>query len=186
MPVVERSPLRHHTYMRSSDLPQRRRGRRMTQRIGLVAEAKQRRGGIRQAREQFDRSPVFRRARDYCERTYGEWYILSADHHVLAPHQVVGPGGNHVHTFSAEDRFQWAERVATRLYEMNRQRGGSLSFVLFASQRYADLVLRAAPDLTLELPLSGMGLRDRIRWFDDQLQIRPRLLGARAHANLTE
>ena len=62
-------------------------------RIGLVAAAKVRRGGVCQAREQFERSPVFRRARDYCERTYDEWYILSAEHALLPPQQVIGPDG---------------------------------------------------------------------------------------------
>jgi len=151
----------------------------MAKRIGLVAAAKQRRGGVCQAREQFELSPVFRRARDYCERAYDEWYILSAGHALLTPQQVIGPDGAHLHTLLAEERWRWAQQTAARLTERQRQSSEPLVFVLYASQRYAELLLRAAPDLPLEQPLSGMALRERVRWFDERLQVRSRLLYAR-------
>ena len=49
----------------------------MARKIGLVAASKRRRGGIARAHDQFDPSPVFRRARDFCDRSYSEWYVLS-------------------------------------------------------------------------------------------------------------
>ncbi|MEO7003744.1 MAG: DUF6884 domain-containing protein [Ktedonobacterales bacterium] len=144
--------------------------------IGLVAAAKVRRGGVCQAREQFERSPVFRRARDYCERTYDEWYILSAEHALLTPQQVIGPDGAHLHMVATEKRLRWAKQVAESLAERQRQSTEPLVFVLYASQRYAELLLRVAPDMPLEQPLSGMALRERVRWFDERLQVRSRLL----------
>lgn len=152
----------------------------MAKRIGLVAAAKLRRGGVCQAREQFGLSPVFRRARDYCERAYDEWYILSAEPPMLlTPQQVIGPDGAHLHTLPAEDRWRWAQQVAAQLVERQRRSTDPLVFVLYASQRYAELLLRAAPDLALEQPLSGMALRERVHWFDERLQVRSRLLHTR-------
>ena len=58
----------------------------MARKIGLVAASKRRRGGIARAHEQFEPSPVFRRARDFCDRSYSEWYVLSTMY-LLAPPQ---------------------------------------------------------------------------------------------------
>lgn len=149
----------------------------MARRIGLVAAAKARRGGILRARDQFDLSPVFRRARDYCERAGMEWYILSGSHYLLAPQQVIGPDDAFVHAFSAEQRASWASEVALRLRHLRERSGEPLTFTLLASQRYADLLVRAEPGLPLDLPLSGLDLASRLRWFDRQLQVRSRLLG---------
>jgi len=65
----------------------------MARRIGLVAAPKRHRGGVCRAGEQYAVSPVFRRARAFCERTYGEWYILSTRHHLLPAHRVIAAGG---------------------------------------------------------------------------------------------
>jgi uncharacterized protein DUF6884 len=149
----------------------------MARRIGLVAAAKARRGGILRARDQFDVSPVFRRARDYCERGGMEWYILSGSYYLLAPQQVIGPDDAFIHALSADLRAAWAAEVARRLQRMRERSGEPLIFTLLASQRYADLLMRAAPDLPLDLPLSGLDLASRLRWFDHRLRVRSRLLG---------
>jgi len=49
--------------------------------------------------------------------------------------------------------------------------------VLYAGQRHAELLQRANPDLVFELPLSGMSLYQRLRWYDDRLRIASRMLG---------
>ncbi len=150
----------------------------MTRQIGLVAAAKARRGGILRARDQFDVSPVFRRARDYCERAGMEWYILSGSHHLLAPHQVIGPDDAFIHALSADLRAEWAAEVTQRLQRMRERSGEPLVFTLLASQRYADLLMRAAPGLPLEAPLSGLDFASRLHWFDHRLRVRSRLLGS--------
>jgi len=150
---------------------------RVGRRIGLVVAAQRRRGGVRQAREQFEASPTFRRARDYCERTYGEWYILSVSHILLAPQQVIGADDQHWRALTADERLRWAAAVAERLRERRDRSADPLTFMLFASQRYADLLTRAAPELAIELPLGGLALRDRRHWYDERLRVRSRLLG---------
>ncbi len=150
-------------------------------RIGLVAAAQRRRTGVRQAREQFASSPTFRRARDYCERAYGEWYILSASHLLLAPQQVIGPDELRLSALTADERLEWAARVAARLRARRDRSAEALTFVLFASHRYATLLARAAPELSIELPLRGLAPRERLRWYDERLRVRSRLLGGPAN-----
>ena len=153
----------------------------MARQIGLVAAAKARRGGILRARDQFDLSPVFRRARDYCDRAGLEWYILSGSQYLLAPHQVIGPDDAFVHALGAEERMAWAIEVTTRLAHMQERSSEPLTFTLLASQRYAELLLRAAPELPLDTPLGGLFLGERQRWFDRHLEVRSRLLPPNAH-----
>ncbi len=144
--------------------------------IGLVAAPRARRGGILQAREQFDPSPLFRRARDYCERVELEWYILSASHGLLAPRQVVGVGGVVVQTLNAEERLRWASEIVASLAVLIARSGQPLTFTLLASQRYSDLLRRVAPHLPLTTPLAGLDTSARLRWFDERLRVRSRLL----------
>jgi len=146
-------------------------------RIGLVAAAQRRRVGVRQAREQFASSPTFRRARDYCEREYGEWYILSASHLLLPPQQVIGPDDQRLSAFTVDERLAWAAQVAERLRQRRDRTAEPLTFILFASHNYAKLLMRAASELSIELPLQGLAPRDRLRWYDERLRVRSRLLG---------
>jgi hypothetical protein len=146
------------------------------QKIALVAAPKRQRGIVCRAADQYDPSPVFRRAREYCQRHYSEWLILSVRHRLLSPHQVIGPGELTFNTLSGEERAAWIECVAAHLRARYERSADPLAFVLYTSQRHADLLMRAAPDLTFELPLSGLRLRERIEWYDERLRLQPRVL----------
>jgi hypothetical protein len=149
----------------------------MPRQIGLVAAPRARRGGLLQAREQYEPAPLFRRARDYFERGGWEWYVLNASHGLITPRQVVGADGAHVNSLNAEERAAWAREIAARLCELRDGSAGPLVFILLASQSYAELLKRAAPDLELATPLVGLSVSERINWFEERLRIRSRLLG---------
>jgi hypothetical protein len=138
----------------------------MTTRIGLVAQPKRRRGGICRAREQFEPSALFRRASAFCDREHGEWYVLSTSHGLVAPQQVIGPA----------ERADWARRAAEQLRERQDRSATPLTFVVYASQLYAEQLLRAAPSLRFEQPLAGLALRERLRWYDERLRVHTRVL----------
>ena len=148
----------------------------MARAIGLVAASKRRRGGIARARDQFDPSPVFRRARDFCDREYSEWYVLSATYLLIPPRQVIGASEPALRMLSATERIAWADAVVEQLRLRAGRSAEPLTFVLYASQRYAELLMREAPDLTFETPLSGMSFVERLHWYDDRLRIEPRVL----------
>jgi hypothetical protein len=147
-----------------------------SKKIGLVAPPKRRRGGIYRAREQFDLSPLFRRARDFCDREYGEWHIITVQHGLIAPHQVIGGDDPALHKLSAAERWLWADGIARQLQARLERSAESHTFVLYASQRYAMLLSRAAPFATFELPLAGMSLGQQIRWYEQRLRIESRVL----------
>ncbi len=150
----------------------------MARTIGLVAASKRRRGGITRAHEQFDPSPVFRRARDFCDRSYSEWYVLSTVYLLAPPQQVIGADEPALYLLSAAERMTWAEAVARQLRTRVGRSAESLTFVLYASQLYSELLARVAPDLLFEAPLSGMSFVERLHWYDDRLRTQPRVLMA--------
>ena len=95
---------------------------------------------------------------------------------LLAPQQVIGPGEHALHGLPAAERACWAERIAAALHQRLARSASPHTFVLYAGQRTADLLVRAAPELDVELPLNGLGLRQRLQWYDDRLQVRSRML----------
>jgi hypothetical protein len=42
------------------------------------------------------------------------------------------------------------------------------------------LLTRASPDVRFEAPLGGLTLGERLRWYDERLRVRQRLLIARS------
>jgi len=147
--------------------------------IGLIAASRMQRGSVYPAAQQFDRSPLFRRARDYCERAFDEWFVLCPGRPLLSPRQVIGVTPASLDALTAEERQVWGETIRHTLREMAAQRSGEAHFVALASQRVVELLVRTAPDLRFEAPLGGLTLGQRLRWYDERLRVRQRLLTAR-------
>jgi hypothetical protein len=148
--------------------------------IGLLAASRMQRGDVYPAAQQFDRSPLFRRARDYCERAFDEWYVLCPGRPLLAPRQVIGLAPAALDDLVAEERATWAAMIGQALREMAAVRSGEARFVALASQRTVDLLARGAPELRFETPLGGLTLGERLRWYDERLRVRQRLLQSRS------
>jgi hypothetical protein len=148
--------------------------------IGLIAASRMQRGGVYPAAQQFARSPLFRRARDYCEREFDEWYVLCPGRPLLSPRQVIGASPASLDDLAAETRQAWAEMIGQALGERAAQRSGDAHFVALSSQRTVELLARAAPELRFDAPLSGLTLGQRLRWYDERLRVRERLLSSRS------
>jgi hypothetical protein len=121
---------------------------------------------------------VFRRARDYCDRSYSEWYVLSTVYLLAQPNQVIGADEPALRVMHPAKRAAWAEAVAQQLRQRIARSAEPITFIVYASQHYVETLMRAAPDLTLESPLTGMSFVERLHWYDDRLRIRPRMLAA--------
>lgn len=143
----------------------------MAQRIGLVGAARQQRGAICRARDQYDPSPIFRRARDYCERTYDALHILSPSHGLVAATQVIGPDTWPFTALDADARLRWATAVADRLLELCERSAEPPTFYLYAGQRVASMLQRAASFADIQRPLGGLGIGAQVRWYDERLRI---------------
>ncbi len=147
----------------------------MGQRVGLVAASRQQRGTVCRARDQYDPSIIFRRARDFCERTYDGLYILSPTHGLLAAQRVTGPDAAPFTALDGDERARWAAAVAEDLRTLCERSAQPPVFFLYAGQRVAGVLLRAAPFAQIERPLSGLSLGAQLRWYDERLRITSRV-----------
>lgn len=89
----------------------------MAKRVALVSCVKQKRDSAAPARDLY-LSPLFRGLRHYAETHADTWYILSAEHGVLHPAQVIEPYERTLNTMRKRERVSWAERVQHQLLEL--------------------------------------------------------------------
>lgn len=107
-------------------------------------------------------SQLFRLARAFAERTCDAWLILSAKHGVVRPENVLEPYDCRLEHLTAEQLAWWHSRVR---HELATQFPGA-TFVLLAGEAYA----AGLAGLTVERPLRGLGIGQRIAWFARQLE----------------
>ncbi len=137
----------------------------MTERIALVGCVKTKRKGTFPARDLYV-SPLFLKRRAYVEATGVRWWILSAEHGLVAPMTNLRDYERTLNRMSAADRRSWGERVLRQL----RAELGSLdgyTFEVHAGSHYVAAIaagLRAA-GATIDLPTAGLGLGQQLAWY---------------------
>lgn len=62
-------------------------------------------------------SPLFRKGRAYAERAGVPWFVLSAQHGLVGPNDVLEPYDLRLGATSRQDRREWGERVLAALRE---------------------------------------------------------------------
>ena len=80
-------------------------------------------------------SQLFRGLRHYAEKHADTWYILSAEHGVLHPMQVVEPYERTLNTMPKRERLAWAARVQQQLLEILP---AGAEIILLAGLRYRE------------------------------------------------
>ena len=82
--------------------------------IGLVSCGKKKADRACAARDLY-RGELFRRASAYAERTYEHWFILSAQHYLVHPDEVLDPYEKSIASMSVAARRHWALIVESNL-----------------------------------------------------------------------
>lgn len=125
-------------------------------RLALVGCGKAKRSTAAPARELYTGS-LFRSAWRYAQATADQVLILSAQHGVLSPDEVLEPYDSTLTTMRRADRDAWASRCALDLRA--RFAGLPVHVVFLAGEAYR-LALPAA--WSVESPLDGLGLGRRL------------------------
>ena len=108
-------------------------------------------------------SDLFRKARRFAEASGCSWFILSAEHGLVAPGQVIAPYERTLNTMGAADRRAWGERVAAQLAEAV----SDLSRVVFlAGERYREFLARhlASRGVEVSVPMEGLRIGELLSW----------------------
>ena len=134
----------------------------MTRRIALVSCVKQKRTSAAPARDLYV-TELFRGLRRFAEARADAWYILSAEHGLLRPDQVVAPYERTLNTMRKPERLAWAARVQRQLLDVLPP---SAQVILLAGARYRENIepFLRGKGCEVSVPLEGLALGKQLQY----------------------
>lgn len=109
-------------------------------------------------------STRFAHSREIAEAVGANYLILSAEHGLLLPGQVVAPYETDLRSLDTDARATWAEAILEGL----RQRSDGKRFVVLGTATYAEALMqaneRAATPIALHFPLAGLSQQGEREW----------------------
>lgn len=129
--------------------------------VVLVGCAKSKLGYPAPARELYT-SHLFRLARLYAEQSGHPWAILSAEHGLVLPDQVLAPYDTVIRDLDPDQQQQWAFKVDHGLRKHFPGHGRVIVLAGSAYTRHLPAWLEEVRD-----PLKGLGIGKRKRWLID-------------------
>lgn len=117
------------------------------------------------ARELYT-SPLFRKERAYAEQAGVPWFVLSAEHGLVDPDEVLAPYDLRLSTTSRDYRRAWGARVVERLGEVVGSVSGK-TVEVHAGSAYTDSIrdLLIREGATVVEPLAGLPMGARLAWY---------------------
>jgi hypothetical protein len=112
-------------------------------------------------------SSLFAKARTYAEASGRPWYILSAKHGLVEPHEVLEPYDVRMSVTEGEYRLAWGMKVMRRLTELCGDLKGK-TVEIHAGEAYVAPIrdlLRSA-GATVTEPLAGLRHGPRLAWYN--------------------
>ena len=112
-------------------------------------------------------SDWFVKARNLVEANGAPWFILSAEHGLVAPDDLLEPYEKTLNTMSVSDRRRWAERVISQMSEKMPE---AKSVTFLAGKRYREFLedyLRNQ-GVSVEVPMEGLRIGEQLAWLGAQ------------------
>lgn len=108
-------------------------------------------------------SDWFVKARHYVEQRGAAWFILSAEHGLVRPDQIVAPYERTLNTMPVHERRLWADRVIAQISEGAPQ---VTNVVFLAGARYREILANHLRDqgVRVEVPMQGMRIGEQLSW----------------------
>lgn len=128
--------------------------------IALVACVKKKRTTPSLAKDLYI-SPLFQGMRRRAERYADRWFILSAEHGLLRPDDVVAPYEKTLNTMKKDERDNWANRVCVRI---NEELPRDAKIIFLAGEKYREGLisfLRSRGN-SIEIPFYGMKMGEQL------------------------
>jgi hypothetical protein len=100
-------------------------------------------------------SDLFQKMRRYALLHADEWYILSAEHGLLAPDQVIAPYELTLNRIGKTDRLAWAKRVQEQLLDALPSQ---CEVIVLAGERYRENLIPFLKEhgFVVKVPLEGL------------------------------
>ncbi|MBO4140358.1 hypothetical protein J5U46_09410 [Micromonospora tulbaghiae] len=114
-------------------------------------------------------SPLFIRRRTYVERHARRYYILSAEHGLVAPETVIAPYDTALAQQSKDYRRAWGQWVAAKLMRAESQVRDRV-VEIHAGDEYAQAIapLLTQAGATVRRPLAGLTFGEQLAWYGRQ------------------
>lgn len=111
-------------------------------------------------------SALFRKERAYAERAGAPWFILSAEHGLVAPDTVLEPYDLRLSKTPRGYRRSWGRRVVEQLHEAVGPITGK-TVEIHAGSAYSDAIreLLSRDGATVIEPLAGLTMGARLAWY---------------------
>lgn len=137
-------------------------------RIALVSCVKRKQALAAPARDLYV-SALFRSMRRFAQSNADRWFILSAEHGLVAPETVIEPYERTLNRMAAQERRVWAARV---LESLDCEVSPGDSVVILAGARYREGIVRPLRErgINVELPLEGRRLGEQLQWLNSQVR----------------
>jgi hypothetical protein len=112
-------------------------------------------------------SQLFQMTRRYVEKKYDLWLILSGEHNVLLPDEVVAPYNRRAPS-NLFGKLGWGIRTGLKL---DRLLPEPCHIDIFAGADYVDAVIRDLQDAghAVNAPMAGLQVGERLNWLKRQL-----------------
>jgi len=139
----------------------------MSIRVALVTCVKTKRSSASAARDLYT-SPFFRALREYAEKNADTWYILSAEHGLLDPDEIIDPYERFLSKMRKRERVAWAEGVQQQLLDVLPPKA---EIILLAGLPYRENVepfLRSR-GFSVTVPLEGLRFGQQRQRLNDLL-----------------
>jgi hypothetical protein len=133
--------------------------------VVLVACARQKGKEPAPAKDLYT-SSLFSKARAYAEASGAMWFVLSAQHGLVSPDEVLEPYDRYLPHESHEYRAEWGARVHDQLRAAVDDLTG-LTVEIHAGTAYVEAIadhLREA-GASIALPLRGLRMGERLAWY---------------------
>jgi hypothetical protein len=131
-------------------------------RVALVSCVKSKQNQPAPAKDLYT-SPLFRNLRKYAEDNTDRWYILSAEHGLVDPDQILAPYEKTLNNARKDERLAWGRRVQGRL-EAVLPPGAEV--IMLAGERYRENLVPFLKSRghKVSVPLEGMPFGKQLQY----------------------
>jgi hypothetical protein len=137
-----------------------------SRRIGLVGCVKRKAPSARPARDLYV-SALFAGRRASVEKSCDEWWILSAEHGLVHPDEVLDPYDRTLKDLSTAERRQWSAQVLQKIDARIGPTSGDV-LEIHAGSEYRDHGLvqgLLARESRVEVPTAGLGIGKQLQYY---------------------
>ena len=114
-------------------------------------------------------SGLFKKSRKLVELKGWNWFILSAEHGLVHPHEEIEPYDKTLNNMYKPERKAWANKTITQL---EGHLDGVNSVVIFAGEKYFEFISKELDrrGIAVHIPMIGKGIGERGSWLKEQIE----------------